>query len=67
MRTKIETPTLIAEYEDNRQMRDEMFEYIVGIFSENKFSSYEIIKNSLSEDIVCKLENYFNFKIKYKD
>lgn len=66
MKTNIETDTIIATYEDSRQMRDEMVEYIIGVFTENRFSSLEIIESGEDDNLVVALEKFLNFQISYK-
>lgn len=66
MKTTIETDTLLASYEDSRRMRDELFEHIISVFTENRFSSLEIIESGADDDLIVAIERFLDFKISYK-
>lgn len=66
MKTSIETTNLIATYEDSRKMRDELFEHIISVFTENNFSSLDIIESGADDDLIVAIERFLNFKVSYK-
>lgn len=67
MKTSIETTNLIATYEDSRKMRDELFEHIISVFTENNFSSLDIIESGADDDLIVALERIIDFDVKYKE
>ncbi len=67
MITHIETENIIASYDDNTKLRNEVFEKVIELFTKHNFYSWDIRKSGESNDLIEEIEDLISFTLKYKE